>query len=208
MATKSTSSLSLNRIEALIDGIFAIAMTLLVLSISLPDKEIHFTSEKLHHFLLGQLNEILTYALSFFLLANYWVILHRQFHHFRKTDNRHLWIIMGFLLIACLVPYTTSLTSDFPTDWMVQTYFGVNILILGLFVTFNWKYATTNRRLVDPNLPDELIKRGITRGTITPIVALAAIVVAMFAPGYSGYTYLLIPVLHNVQKRISEKKIG
>jgi len=206
MAPKTTSSLSIHRIEALIDGIFAIAMTLLVLSISLPDTAAHLTSAKLHEFLLGQLNEILAYALSFFLLANYWVILHRQFHYFRRTNHQHLWIIMGFLLFACLVPYTTSLTSDFPEDWISQLYFGVNILILGIYIIFNWLYATSKRRLVDSDLPMEIIRRGKLRGLVSPFVAVLAIIMAFIAPAYAGWVYLLIPLFHMAQRRIPRKK--
>jgi len=208
MSSKPTLNLTINRIEALIDGIFAIAMTLLVLSISLPDKTVHLSSGKLHQFLLGQLNEILTYALSFFLLANYWLILHRQFHYFRKTDNRHLWIIMGFLLFACLVPYTTSLTSDFPDDWMAQTYFGTNIFMLGVFVLFNWIYATSNKRLVSAEMREHIVKRGKLRGLIAPLVAVLAIIMAMVAPSYSGYIYLLIPLMHIVQRKAGRTVIG
>lgn len=86
-----------HRLEALADGIFAIAMTLLVLNLALPESGKGLA--ELRSLLLGQLDKFFSYAVSFILLAILWVRHHEQFHYIKRTDGRHLWINVFFLCL-------------------------------------------------------------------------------------------------------------
>jgi len=186
---------STNRIMALSDGIFAIAMTLLVLTLELPDTS-HIATAKLHEILVTQFDKFFNYALSFILLAVFWVINHQHFHHIKKTDEKHLWINIGMLLFVALIPFSTSLIGDFGYDWMADLFFNLNMFIVGSFFLLDWVYATSGHRLVSPNLSERLIIGGTRRGLMMPVVALIAVGVGFLSPGNSGYAYLLIPFMH------------
>lgn len=186
---------SVNRIEALTDGIFAIAMTLLVLSVDLPQKGKELTDIGLHRVLAGQYKEFFNYALSFFLLANFWVIHHKQFNFIRHTDNKHLWINILTLFFISLVPFSTSLVGDFSQDAIAELFFAANIFCIAILLRWNWTYAVDKHRLVDPNLNSEYIIIVRRRSMVLPIVAFLAMVVSLLHPSSASYTFLLIPCL-------------
>ncbi len=79
-----------HRIAALSDGIFAIAMTILVLNINIPDKEL-VKQIGLLNALLANVQEFYTYFLSFFLLGVFWGIQHKQMNVIEKTDSTYIW---------------------------------------------------------------------------------------------------------------------
>lgn len=186
---------STNRIETLTDGIFAIAMTLLVLTLELPATG-GLTAAKLHELLLAQYDKFFNYALSFILLAVFWVIHHQQFHHIRKTDHTLLWLNIITLIFVALMPFSTSLIGEFGYDWMADLFFNLNMFMLGLLFSLTWIYAALGHRLVSKTLEQKKIVAGIKRGLIVPVVSLIAIVLGFLSPGNSGFAYLLIPIIH------------
>lgn len=211
--TKSSSNalqsgMTTHRIEALTDGIFAIAMTLLVLTIDLPEMEKGVAQIGLHNLLIEQMHMLTSYAISFIVLAIFWIKHHQQFHFIKRTDGKHLWINIFTLMFIVLIPFSTSLRGDYPDDWVSAIFFGSNLLILGILSLLNWIYATNGHRLVDPNLDKQHIALNTRIGAVTPLVALLAMGVSIVSPQISSYTYLLIPILIQVVQRRSRRTKG
>jgi len=192
--------MKVERIITLADGIFAIAMTLLAVTIDLPKKSKELSTEGLHKFLFEQSQEIFNYALSFMLLALFWIIHHRQFHYITHTNKKHLWINILIFMSITLVPFSTSLAGDFPNDWMTQTYFNLNMLIMGILFYLNWSYATKNKHLVEASLKENEIALEKKKLLITPSVALIAGIISFIHPRISIYLYLLIPVILSLRR--------
>ncbi len=182
------------RLEALTDGIFAIAMTLLVLTLDLGDIADGLTQVRLHQLLLAQIPKFYNYALSFVLLAVFWILHHQQFHYIKKTNQHHLWINIFILMFVALIPFSTSLVGDYSNDCMAELFFGANIFVLGMLFSLNWHYSTKDSRLIEGELEKRHIQLGIRRGLVTPLVSLLAILMAFVNPSFSPYIYLLIPV--------------
>jgi uncharacterized membrane protein len=185
-----------HRIENLADGIFSIAMTLLVLNLALPEVEtgLALTTE-LHTLLFGQTHKFFNYALSFILLAIFWIIQHQQFHFIKRTDHTHLWINIFSLMFVALVPFSTSLTGDYPNETVAKLFFDLNLFILGSLNVLNWTYATKDYRLVDRSLDPRRIAVGNRRDAVIPVVALLAMVLSLIIPKWSSCVYLLIPIM-------------
>ena len=190
---KSPVPLSTTRIEALTDGIFAFAMTLLVLTLTLPDAT--QTKLNLSELLTAQWPKFFNYALSFLLLAVFWIVHHQQFHFIRRTDKNHIWINIGILMFVALVPFTTDVAGDYSSQTLAELLFSGNLLILGLLFLLNWMYACGNRRLVDADMSRRAIYRGIVRNSITPGVAIISMITSLFLPRWGLTVYLLIPVI-------------
>lgn len=185
--------LTTRRIEALADCIFAFAMTLLVLTLTLPD--VMQTKLSLSQLLIAQWPKFFNYALSFLLLAVFWVIHHQQFHVIRRTDSRHIWINVSILMFVALMPFSTDVVGDYRHETMAELLFGANLMILGLLFLLNWWYACWHHRLVDVGLDREVIVRGIRRNCITPVVAAVAMVFAFLIPRWGLVVYVLIPII-------------
>ncbi len=192
---------SSNRIEALSDGIFAIAMTILILNINIPDKET-VARIGLHKSLINQANEFYTYFLSFFLLGTFWVIQRRQMSIIIKTDQRHTWLTIFLLMFICLVPFSASLQSDYGKEWVAALVFSGNMLIIGLFFLGTWHYITKNNRLVSKDFNREDIIEGKQRIMLFIIVSIIAMVTGLFIPSYAGLIFLLIPMFKPILRRI------
>ena len=183
--------LTTKRIESLTDGVFAIAMTLLVLNLNLPPvREVN-----LHEVLLSQLNQFGNYVLSFILLGIFWIVHHQQFHSIHRSDRKLIWINIFILMFIALVPFSTSLADDFSDQILAKAFFNGNLFVLGMLFVINWIYATAGNRLVPEDLPASRINTGLRRTLILPTVSLLAMGLSFLSPGLSSITYLLIPFI-------------
>jgi TMEM175 potassium channel family protein len=98
------------RIVAFTDGVFAIAITLLVLSISVPDD---LTGDHLHHFLLDSWPQFFAYFLSFAVIGRFWISHHRYFSLLHDFDRGLLALNLAYLSFIVLIPFPTSLLGDY-----------------------------------------------------------------------------------------------
>ena len=187
--------LTTKRIESLTDGIFAIAMTILVLNLHLPDGGASSTNSMLQHQLLGQANKIFNYFLSFVLLAVFWMVHHQQFHVIKRTDRTHLWINVLLLMFVALVPFSTSLVGDFSSAWIDELCFSANLFIIGLLFYWNWSYATQQHRLVDETLEEKRIQLGKRRSLVLPVVSVLAMLTSYIFTPLATLVFILIPIL-------------
>jgi len=189
-------TLPTNRLEALSDGIFAFAMTLLVLDLQFPDAAV-LSKLPLSTLLWGQADRFFNYFLSFILLALFWMVHHRTFHHIRRLNTGLLWLNILLLSFIVLIPFSTSLIGDFDKHTLADIIFAGNIFIIGIFNVWIWFYATRERRFIDPDLEEVFIKRGLLKGLMVPLVSLLVIAASFVIPGNSSYLFLLIPLLQN-----------
>lgn len=193
-AKQGNAGLATSRIEALTDGIFAFAMTLLVLDLQLPDGT-PTAGVDLYKLLLGQSDRFFNYFLSFVLLAVFWVVHNQHFHHIKKSDTKLLWINIFLLMFIVLMPFSTSLVGDYDNNTVAEAAFALNMFVIGALFLANWAYATLGFRLVDKTVTrGEHVREGLARSLTIPLVSLIALFLAFVSPGLSPYSYLIIPV--------------
>jgi uncharacterized membrane protein len=188
--------LTTSRVEALSDGIFAFSMTLLVLNLAFPDTIVGDSTSRLSDLLLGHIGQFVNYAIGFILIAIFWAAHHQQFHHIKKTDSGLIWINIVTLMFVALIPFSTDLVGDFNGETVADIFFACNLLIVGLLFTLTWAYATLNMRLVEVNLDEETIKKGLRKNLLVPVVSVVVIVLAFYVPGYSLFAYWLVPLAY------------
>ena len=111
----------LDRTTAFSDGVIAIAITLLVLSIDVPDLADN-QHEKLGQALWGLREQFAIYALSFWVIARYWLMHHRLFGELRSLNGRLITLNLAFLALIALVPILGGVT------WFVVSVVGLGIL--------------------------------------------------------------------------------
>ncbi len=193
--------ISTARLQSLTDGIFAFAMTLLVLNLILPDPANLPPETQLNNLLLGQLRAFYNYILSFILLAIFWTIHSKQFHAIKGTTQTHTWINLAILLFVVLIPFSTSVMADYPDDTTANILFATNMLVVGIAYFLNWAYASSEKhKLLETNIDAIAISISKRRGMIIPIVSVLAIIVAIYSPEYTGLCFLLIPILTKLKQ--------
>ena len=195
----STRGLAKSRIEALSDGIFAVAMTLLVLDIKPPAV---IEAAALPRELLALWPRCLSYAVSFLMLGIYWVGQHKQFHLIRCADRTLLWINIVFLMTISFVPFSTALLSAYPLWPSAQTVYGANLIAIGLVLLWHWMYATHRHRLVDPELDDRMNRFVIRRILIGPALFALAIVLSSLSAVASLILYVVAPLIYVLPGRV------
>ena len=135
----SSEGLNKHRLEALSDGIFAFAMTLLVLDLKFP-KIPHdlMTPSLLKQTLFDLWPKFLSYVTSFAVLGVFWIGHHGYSHFVKRTDRWFLWLNLLFLMFIVLVPFSTDLLGDYHSQRVVVMIYGSNLLALG--VGFYWQW--------------------------------------------------------------------
>jgi uncharacterized membrane protein len=146
---------SLERLAALSDGIFAVAMTLLVLDLHLPTAaQVHSERE-----LLGALCALgpqwLAYLMSFLTLGIFWAGQQTQLNHIGEGTRDLTWIHLGFLFAVTLLPLSTRLLAEFITYRGALLLYWFNILILGAMLYWSWTHAM-HAGLVKDDTPEEV----------------------------------------------------
>jgi uncharacterized membrane protein len=146
---------SLERLAALSDGLFAIAMTLIVLEIHVPPLEAVHGERDLWRALADLSPRMITYLLSFLTLGIFWVGQQTQLNHFRRA-NRHLtWFQLAFLAGIATMPFSTELLAEFFTYRTALLLYWANVLLLGLVLLASWHYAR-GAGLVKEGTPPEV----------------------------------------------------
>jgi TMEM175 potassium channel family protein len=131
----------LDRIAALSDGVFAIAMTLIVLEIRVPDPGLIVTEQDLWTGLMSLGPRLLTYFLSFLTLGIFWNGQQTQLNLFATADRDLTWLQLAFLATIALMPFSTSLLAEFITFRLALLLYWANIFLLGTILYVAWIYA-------------------------------------------------------------------
>jgi len=146
---------SVERIAALSDGIFAVAMTLLVLDLRVPAAEAVHSEHDLRRLLIALSPPVLVFLMSIMTNGIFWVGQQTQLNYFARSDRNLAWIHIAFLCAICLTPFTTSLLAEFIHYRTALLVYWSNILLLGLTLYWSWSYATRAHLLAD-DLPPEI----------------------------------------------------
>lgn len=190
-----------NRIETLADGIFAIAMTLLVLGIEVPAIPGTVTSTAILQYTLNILiPQIFIYVLSFILLASFWMN-HHVFFIIKRTNNTLLWINIFWLMSIAIVPFSTSMIAKYGGFQLSDIIFALNMLIIGILAYINWTYAANKGLIVDEVMPYANKVKKIFLSM--PLLSVFAIIISFLIPYGSITVFILIPIisaLYNVSK--------
>jgi uncharacterized membrane protein len=194
--------LSRNRIEALTDGVFAVAMTLLVLDIKVPELDLPLATAELPLKLLALWPKFLSYLISFVILGVYWVGHHIQLSFIRRADRPLLWINILFLLWVALVPFSTALLGEYAKIRIAIAIYGANLIAIGLTLALHWWYATNEARHVDPDIHPRLVRGGMKRTLMAPLIYLIAIALSFVRAELSLILYALVPILYILPGRI------
>lgn len=141
--------MGLSRIVSFSDGVFAVAITLLVLSIEVPVIRPDIADRELPGALL-RLSPIFTaYVISFLVVGLFWIGHHRVFGVLERYDRGLLWLNLVFLMTIVFVPFPTSLISKYPDSRAALIAYAVSVAASGLLICLIMWYGVHDHRLAD-----------------------------------------------------------
>lgn len=187
-----------SRIEAFSDGVFAFAITLLVLDIHVPLEPIPPHSQATL-WLLGQLGNqwtnYLSFFLSFLIVGVVWSNHNTMFSYIQRSNQLLIVLNLLMLLSIVVISFAAGLLGHYIAtpgqQAAVLVYSGV-LVIGGVFYNALWWYASTNYRLIDKTIPLGVVRR-VTRNYISgPIMYACAFVLAFFWNGTPGLVLCIL----------------
>ena len=145
---------NLERLAALSDGVFAVAMTLLVLDLRTPAAEAIHSEHDLLVALSGLLPRLATYFMSFLTLGIFWLGQQVQLDRLARSDRDLAWLHLAFLCAVTLVPFSTALLAEHIVSRVALVVYWGNILVLGALLYWTWGRAVNARLLSEDTQPE------------------------------------------------------
>ncbi len=190
-----------SRIEAFSDGVFAIVVTLLVLELRVPQMPVNFTSRDILEQLLKLGPKFISFALSFVVVAIFWVNHHQLFHSLAKTDRALLWYNNNLLFWLSFVPFPTAFIGEYPTSTVPVMFYGFVMFCAGVSFNLLLKHGI-KADLFDPAISKETTQQAVKRGQLGPVIYFISIVGALISVYISLAIFILVPVFYFIPQKI------
>jgi uncharacterized membrane protein len=208
MTSASERDPRLDRLFALTDGVYAIALTLLAIELVLPEGSEHLHGEALLQSILESWPKVLSFLTSFTVIAIFWHGNHRAFHYLRRFDGRLAYLMFLQLLCIAFIPFPTAVVGEHVSDPVAQVFYFGTILATGLATFVLWWYVSSEPRLVDPELHPRVIRRFHLNILVGP-VAFSIVIMVLISVGIGrlinplvlGYLLILSYILLGVFER-------
>ncbi len=198
----SRSVLGKNRLEAFSDGVFAVAITLLILDLQ-PPMPLQTIMDMGSLQILTQIApKFLAFVLSFVIVGVYWVAHHNTFHYIQHSDRNLLWINILLLMCIAFIPVPTALLGQYPAYQFAIILYGATLVVTGIVLQLLWWYATGSYRLVDKNIDPHLVAHATRRNLTAPCLYMLAIGISFIAIWISLSIIVLVPVIYMLPGRI------
>ena len=195
--------LSTSRVEAFSDGVFAIAITLLIIEIKVPSHD-DLKNQSLLHYIGQQWPKYFAHVLSFIIIGIYWANHHYLFRLFKKTDHVFNLLNVFFLMAIAFLPYPTGVLGDYIITAIhaksAVSFYSFALCLPAAAWLSIWVYAKHKKRIIDQRLTDKFLNSLTKQFIISNLLYLFAFFISLVNPMVSisicvGLTllYLLPP---------------
>lgn len=197
-----------DRLSAITDGVYAVALTLLALEIVVPSANSIHSSAQLNNYMVNNLlPQLSLYLISFIILSNFWASTN-AIPMYKKVDNTILTINLAILALVVLIPFSTSFVLSFYHYSQSVIIFSLIILLVGLLYLILYIYLFKENlvkeriyKFIEPHKRIMLIEL-----SIPPVLALVSIVLALFNPLAGMYVYVIV-LFATMIKKIAKRFI-
>jgi uncharacterized membrane protein len=195
----------LDRIVFFSDAVFAIAITLLVLDIHVPEIPERLVDEQLPGRLLALWPKYLSYVLSFVVILMYWMAHHITFRAIKRYDRTLIWLNSLFLMCIAFLPFPTSLLGEYGDNQLAVAIYAASVAVARLLLTAVWWYASSGHRLIDESFPESTIRIYLVRGLAVALAFVISIGISFFSVSAATYFWILLVVADNLLIRVLSK---
>lgn len=198
---------SKNRLEAFSDGMFAIALTILILELKVP----HLEDASLNSFLMAMqemLPKFLSLIFSFFIMAIFWVNHHHIVHQLTKVDSKLLWYNNIFLFFTCLFPFLTAFVGDYPLNPYVVALYPINMALAGQAINSLWKYGFVDSKLAANTLTPAQIRQQMGQNRLTLWINLGSAALAFVYVPLTLAIMMIMPIFFVVPELYSKHLVS
>ena len=183
------------------DAIFAFAITLMTISIDIPDLPPNLTESELLSRLYDMYPQVESYIISFAVIAIFWISYHQVFNFITRSHISMVYLNLLFLLLITFLSITTSLVINYGSYQIPYVIFSVVVIMTGSLLALIWWYATKDYRLIDKDIHPLLIRGIMINLLLVPFVFAISILVSFFNQDIAQYFWLIIVPLSIATRR-------
>ena len=201
-----STSKSPHRIEALTDGIYAVAMTLLVIELKFPEHAAIHTAGDLAQAMANLAPKFFSWVISFMVLALFWLAHHRMFADLRHTTGRLVGLNIFQLALVSFMPFCSALIGNYGGAQLAQIVYSSNMVLLALF---SWLMARHVYR--HPELSSRPMSRGgywgsqVRNGALI-LISFTAVGIGFFTmPAIGNIAYALMAIVMPLSRRFEKR---
>lgn len=186
---------STRRIGALVDDVFAIAMTLLAFDLKVIDIFASIINFGIISVIFNIWPHFLIYVFSFIILGFYWIGHTVQYDYIKSSSKYFLWINIFFLMVIALIPLSTGILGRYSDKQFSIMLYGINIILIGALSYFHWWYVNSHNLVSENTTPVVIstIKKSIL---VAPIIACISIAISFFNLWISLAIYATVPIYY------------
>ena len=196
---------SKHRLEALTDGIFAVAMTLLVIELKLPEPATIAVPNDLLRGIAHQIPTFIAWTISFFVLGIFWTVQQRVFHFVRHVDEPLSWLVIAYLGLVSLMPFASALVGQYGTILFSQIINSAHMIALSVASLLITRYVCRHPELWLTEPPTAFYRAARFRTISLVFVALLAIGITAAAPGLGGMAFILMLPISRFSRRLERR---
>lgn len=178
-------SAELERLALFSDAVFAIAITLLVLELKVPEREAVEAAGGLGRALIAEIPRFYAFLVSFVVIGSYWTLHHRMFRYLRRCDERLVALNLTLLLFVAFLPFPVALFGSFRRDPVAIGWYVASMLLTGASLNLLWWYAAGKRHLFAPDLDRRIIRYVQFRAAVLPLVFAVSLPFAFVSPAWT-----------------------
>ncbi len=191
---------SFERVVFFSDAVYAIAITLLVIDLRVPDLPGDASTQAIADALLRLAPRFYAFALSFAVIGTYWLTHWRRFQLIERVNQRLVVINLLLLGSVVFIPFPTSLIAQFG-DSLSTGFYAIAVATTGLLSSAEWLYAE-RAGLIDRRLSNATIRHYLARGLVVPLIFLASLVVlVLFGARATQLSWLAMPFISAIVTR-------
>ncbi|MDW3612024.1 MAG: TMEM175 family protein [Nitrososphaeraceae archaeon] len=197
MSSRSfTPSIKVEHVISFSDAIFAFAITLMALSIDIPDLPSNLTQSELLDKLYDLFPQFESYIISFAVIAIFWVSYHQVFNHIKGSHIIMVYLNLLFLLLITLLSLSTSLVINYGGYHIPYIIYSIMVILTSSLLAMIWWHATKDNLLIDKNLHQFYIKGVMINLISIPLVFTVSIIISFVNLDIAEYFWLVIAPLN------------
>ncbi len=183
------------------DAIFAFAITVMTLSIDIPDLPQSLTEDQLMSKLYEMYPQVESYIISFAVIAVFWVSYHQVFNYIKESHISMVYLNLLFLLFITFLSISTSLVIEYGSYQIPYLLYCILVIMTSSLLALIWWFGTRDHRLIDKDIHPLFIRGVMVNLLLIPFVFAISILVSFFSLDIAQYLWLVIAPLNVAVKR-------
>lgn len=187
----------LHRLVAFCDGVFAFAITLLAISITIPEIPKDSVNQLLSKEIINLAPKFVFYALSFLIIGSYWMAHHKMFQYIKKYNDAFIFLNIVTLMFIAAVPIPTKIMGDYTLYRQSLIFYAAYMAITSLLLA-SIRFYAYHKNFIEIDMPKIYYS---VRSLIAPVVFLSSIPF-LFLSNYVAFAWFLVYIFQQVWKKI------